>query len=149
MRQLTCITHFKIGMKFASFKQFKDAVRNYGIKNRYCMNFKPNSQKRCKAYCKKGCPFYLWASPMLKDGTTVQIKAGKLQHECARDHNNRHVNAHWITKAYLEQFRADPTWKRAGIIQAVKLNQEVDIRKLKAYKAKCIALRYGVFFLYL
>jgi len=35
---------FKIGMKFSSFKQFKDVVRNYGIRNRYVLNFKPNSQ---------------------------------------------------------------------------------------------------------
>lgn len=93
---------FKIGMKFRSFKQFKDAVKNYGIKNSYMMNFKPNSQKCCKAFCKKNCPFYLWASPMVKDGNIVQIKAGKLKHECAKDNNNRHFNAQWIAKTYLE-----------------------------------------------
>ena len=79
---------------------------------------------------------------MVNDGSTVQIKAGNLEHEYARDHNNRHVNAEWIAKNYLEQFRADPAWKVAGIIQVVKTNQEVDISRLKAYRAKCIALRY-------
>lgn len=133
--------HFKIGMKFSSFEQFKEAVRNYGVKNRVVMNFKLNSKKRCKAFCRKGCPFYLWASPMYKDQNTVQIKAGNLVHECARGHSNRHVNAKWIAKTYLEQFRADPNWKLAGIIQAVKTNQEVDISQLKAYRAKCLALR--------
>ena len=34
--------HFKIGMKFRSFKQFKGTVKNYGIKNMYVMNFKSN-----------------------------------------------------------------------------------------------------------
>lgn len=131
----------KIGMKFRSFAQFKEAVKNYGIKNRYVMKFKPNSKKRCKAICKKGCPFYLWASPMVKDSRTVQIKSGRLLHECTRDHTNRHVNAEWIAKAYLEQFRADPSWKIQGIIQAVKTNQEINISRLKAYRAKCIALR--------
>ncbi|XP_039127971.1 uncharacterized protein LOC120264236 [Dioscorea cayenensis subsp. rotundata] len=114
---------FEIGMKFRSFKQFKEAVKNYGIRNRYVLKFKPNSQKRCKALCKKNCSFYLWASPMVKDSNTIQIKSGHLKHECARDHNNKHVNAEWITNAYLEQFRADPNWKVSGIIQAVKINQ--------------------------
>lgn len=132
---------FRIGMKFRSFAQFKEAVRNYGIKNRYVMNFRPNSKTRCKAFCKKGCPFYLWASPMVKDSSTIQIKSGKLQHECARDHHNRHVNAEWIAKTYLEQFRADPSWKIPGIVQAVKTNQQVDISRLKAYRAKSKALR--------
>ena len=94
-------------MKFRSFKQFKDAAKNYGIKNRYVMNFKPDNKKKCRAFCKEGCPFYLWASPMVKDKDTVQIKVGILEHECARDHNNRQVNADWIARNYLKQFRAD------------------------------------------
>lgn len=73
------------------------------------MNFKLNSKKRCKAFCKRGCPLYFWASPMEIDGNTVQIKSGILEHECARDHNNRHVNAYWIARTYLEQFRTNPS----------------------------------------
>ena len=71
------------------------------------MNFKPNNKKKCRAFCKKGCPFYLWALPLVKDKDTMQIKAGFLEHEWARDHNNRHVNADWIARNYLEQFKAD------------------------------------------
>lgn len=112
--------HFKIGMKFRSFKQFKEAVKNYGIMNRDVMSFKPNNKKKCKAFCRKRCPFYLWASPMVTDKNTVQIKTGVLKHECTRDHVNKHVNAYWVARNYLEQFRADPAWRIAGIIQAVK-----------------------------
>lgn len=84
--------HFKIGMKFTSFKQFREVVRNYGIKHRVVMNFRPSNSKRCKAICKKGCPFYLWAAPMVKNKETIQIKSRNLKHECVRDHNIRHVN---------------------------------------------------------
>ena len=35
--------HFKIGMKFRSFKQFREDVRNYGIKHRVVMNFRPSN----------------------------------------------------------------------------------------------------------
>ena len=92
--------------------------------------------------CKKGCLFYIWASPMVTDKNTVQIKSGNLKHECTRDHNIRHVSAKWIAHNYLDQFRADPSWSVAGIIQAVKHNQEVDISRLKAWRAKCIAKRW-------
>ncbi|XP_039130213.1 uncharacterized protein LOC120266636 [Dioscorea cayenensis subsp. rotundata] len=109
--------------------------------NRYVMSFKPNNKKKCKAFCRKRCPFYLWASPMVTDKNTVQIKTGVLKHECTRDHVNKHVNAYWVARNYLEQFRADHAWRIAGIIQAVKSNQEVDISRLKAYRAKSIALR--------
>ena len=100
-------------MKFCSFKQFRETVRNYGIKNRCIMNFRPSNKIRCKAMCKKGCPFYLWASPMVTDKNTVQIKSGDLKHECTRDHNIRHVSAKWIAHNYLDQFRTDPSWSVA------------------------------------
>ena len=35
---------FKIGLKFASFKQFKEAVKESAIKNRQVMIFKPNNK---------------------------------------------------------------------------------------------------------
>lgn len=70
--------HFKIGMKFRSFKQFKEAVKNYGIKNCYVMNFNPNNKRKCKTYCRKDCPFYLWASPMISDKNKVHIKTSIL-----------------------------------------------------------------------
>lgn len=73
------------------------------------MKFKPNNKKKCKAFCKKGCPFYLWVSPIVNDRSTIQIKIGNLVHECIRDHVNRHVNAQWISNIYLKQFREDPS----------------------------------------
>lgn len=78
---------------------------------------------------------------MVKDGNTIQIKDGNLMHEYAKDHNNRHVNAHWIENIYCEQFRADHVLKIARIIQAMKTNPQVDISRLKAYRVKCIAIR--------
>lgn len=133
---------FKIGQKFRSFQQFREAVRNYGIKNQYVMNFRPNNKKMCNAFCKKGCPFYLWCSPMVTDKETVQIKSEILKHECTRDHHSiRHVSAKWIAKNYLEQFKAYPSWKLAGIRQTVRSNEETDISKIIAWRSKCIALR--------
>lgn len=87
---------FQIGMMFSNFNQFKEVVRNYGVKNRFVMNFRPSNKKRCKAIYKKGCPFYLWATPMIKDKNTIQIKSGILKHECTRDHNVKHVSAKWL-----------------------------------------------------
>ncbi|XP_039119617.1 uncharacterized protein LOC120255910 [Dioscorea cayenensis subsp. rotundata] len=78
---------------------------------------------------------------MVKDKDTIQIKSGNLKHECSRDHHIRHVNAKWIAKKYMDQFRSDPSWKINGIIQAVKTNQEVHISRLIAWRAKSIALK--------
>lgn len=78
---------------------------------------------------------------MVGDKSTVQIKTGVFEHDCSRDHNNRHVNANWIAMNYFEQFRVNLNWAISGIVQAVKTNQKVNISRLKAYRAKCIAHR--------
>lgn len=98
-------------------------------------------RKKCKTICRRGCPFYLWVTPMIKDRNTIQIKIGCLNHECAIDHKNNHVNASWVAHHYLEQFRTDPSWKIYGVIQAVRTNQQVEISRLTAYRTKGIAMR--------
>lgn len=101
-----------------------------------------HNSKICKAFCKKGCRFYLWASPMATDRNIIQIKSSCLQHECNKDHKNMHVSAHWIANKYLDQFRADPSWKAARVIQVVKNNQSVNISNT-AWRAKAIVSRYN------
>ena len=61
---------FNIGMKFRSFKQFKDAVKKYKTRNHYVMNYKPNKNRKCKGFRKKGCPCDLLASPMVNARNT-------------------------------------------------------------------------------
>lgn len=46
--------------------------------------------------------------------------------------------AKWIAHNYIDQFRVDPVWKPTGIIQAIKGNQNVDISRLKDWRAKSI-----------
>ena len=64
-----------------------------------------------------------------------------MKYDCSRDHNIRHVSAYWIAYNYIEQFRVNPSWKPARIIQTVKTNQNVDISRLKAWRAESIATR--------
>ena len=55
--------HFKIGMKFTNFKQFRKAVRNYGIKHRIVMNFKPNNSKGVKQFARRDALFVCCGLP--------------------------------------------------------------------------------------
>ncbi|KAL2470218.1 DBD Tnp Mut domain-containing protein [Abeliophyllum distichum] len=41
----------EVGMEFKSIVEFKQAVRNYGIKNRYSVKFKVNDPKRAQGVC--------------------------------------------------------------------------------------------------
>nr|CAD1827263.1 unnamed protein product [Ananas comosus var. bracteatus] len=52
---------FGIGMLFASMKEFRQAIREYSIKNRYNIKMVKNENK-VRAVCKEGCPWLIYAS---------------------------------------------------------------------------------------
>eukprot|EP00257_Ricinus_communis_P021733 XP_015581275.1 uncharacterized protein LOC107262099 [Ricinus communis] len=134
--------NLKIGMLFSTFRQFKDAVKNYSIRSRNQVIFGPNTKTKCKAKCKKGCEFFIWAYLKTDDKNTVQIKSAKFDHSCTKEHYNRHVNAKYIAMKYVERFRADPSWAIQCIIQTVKEDMAVDVSRLKAWRARNIALKF-------
>ena len=51
--------HFKKGMLFSNREVLKEAIRKYGIKNKYNLKLEMNDKKRVKAVCKVGCPWSL------------------------------------------------------------------------------------------
>eukprot|EP00257_Ricinus_communis_P013885 XP_015571430.1 uncharacterized protein LOC107260855 [Ricinus communis] len=133
---------FKIGMLFSSFKQFKDVVKSSSIKSRNQVIFGPNTRQKCKAKCKKGCQFFIWAYLLNSNKQTVQIKLANFIHNYSREAYNRHVNANWIVEQYVERFRADLSWAIQGIIQAVKEDSGVEVSRLKAWRAKNATLTF-------
>ena len=71
--------HFKKkGMLFSNGEVLKEAIRQYGIKNRYNLKLEKNDKKRVKVVCKVGCPWSLWGQNLiLKTNLTI---LGKLRH---------------------------------------------------------------------
>lgn len=62
-----------MGMKFASMTEFRDVVRQYGVKERRGVQFVTNDAKRCYVCCETDCKFYIWCSKD-KDGENFTIK---------------------------------------------------------------------------
>ena len=136
------------GLKFKNFKEFKDAVRNWGIKNRYQPYFSHNDKTRCIAKCckeKKTCKFYIYAGRVSADDPTVQIKTVCLRHTCGKVWNNFHMTAKWLAKRYVNRFRANPLWNEAGLIDLIQNDLRFTITHSKAWRTKniCMNLIYG------
>ncbi|KAE8735657.1 hypothetical protein F3Y22_tig00000340pilonHSYRG01097 [Hibiscus syriacus] len=80
---------FKVGMIFGDKLKFKEAVRQYEIKNRVFIRFKRTDSVRVHVVCKEGCPWYIWASRVdRKDETNTswQIKSYILRQDVLEDH---------------------------------------------------------------
>ncbi|KAH0699679.1 hypothetical protein KY284_013894 [Solanum tuberosum] len=112
------LPRFALGMKFKNFKKFKEACRELGIRKRRQLRFKPNDQQRVVCICKvDGCPFRIYASKGYKRDPTVQIKLFYLKHKGAKVLDNFHLSPKYITRKYLNIFKADPGWNISGIVE--------------------------------
>lgn len=54
--------NWHVGMKFASMQEFRDTVREYGIKERRGVKFVTSDASNCQVCCEAECRFYIWCS---------------------------------------------------------------------------------------
>ncbi|KAH0763825.1 hypothetical protein KY290_019898 [Solanum tuberosum] len=132
----------EVGMKFASFDQFKEVYMNWRIKHMRQIYFTTNDKQRCICKCKhSGCPFHLFASPSKCD-PTIQIKTLNINHRGPTVSDNFHMTPQWIARKYFNIFRADPTWNVSGIIAIVQKDLGYTIEYRKTWRAKQQALKW-------
>ncbi|KAH0641017.1 hypothetical protein KY290_036291 [Solanum tuberosum] len=133
----------EVGMKFASFEQFKEVCMNWGIKHMRQIHFATNDKRRCICKCKQsGCPFHVFASPISKFDPTIQIKTLNINHTGPIVSDNFHLTHQWIARKYFNIFRIDPTWSVKGIIAIVQKDLGYTIEYMKAWRAKRQALKW-------
>uniref|UniRef100_A0A6V7QX45 SWIM-type domain-containing protein n=1 Tax=Ananas comosus var. bracteatus TaxID=296719 RepID=A0A6V7QX45_ANACO len=100
---------FGIGMLFASMKEFRQAIREYSIKNRYNIKLVKNEKDKVRAVCKEGCPWLIYAS-WITGKKTVQVKRYDFEHKCFKNFKNKFVTSSWLAKKYIDRFRNNPKW---------------------------------------
>eukprot|EP00257_Ricinus_communis_P026965 XP_025014379.1 uncharacterized protein LOC112535866 [Ricinus communis] len=115
---------FKIGMLFNSFKQFKDAVKSLSIKSRNQVIFGPNTGQKCK----KRCQFFIWA---------YLLNSNK--QKCR---SSQPISLTTVQERHTIGSELIPSWAIQWIIQAVKEDCGVEVSKLKAWRARNVALRF-------
>ena len=93
-------------MLFSSRESLKEAVKQYGRKNKYNLKFARNDRRRLKAICKKKLSMGVMGSKFNpKDKmSTWQIKTYVGEHTCLKDMRNRNVTSRWMASHYLHKF---------------------------------------------
>ncbi|KAF2304282.1 hypothetical protein GH714_029304 [Hevea brasiliensis] len=107
---------FKIGMVFSNREEFKATCKEYGIKHNKL-------------------------NPRDPDNKTTQIKTRKFEHRFGKVFDNFHVTSKWIALAYSETFRTDSEWSINGLIGRAKEDHSFTICRMKAWRAKDLALK--------
>ncbi|XP_074364440.1 uncharacterized protein LOC141705338 [Apium graveolens] len=82
------VVNWHVGMKFASMQEFRDVVREYGIKDIRGIQLVTNDALRCQVCCEADCRFYMWCSKD-KDSDNCTIKTLFPEHNCTKPYTNK------------------------------------------------------------
>ena len=77
------IIRWEVGMKFGSMGEFREVVRQYGVRDRRGIQFVTSDTKRCQVCCEADCKFYIWFSKD-KDSDNCTIKTLVNEHNCTK-----------------------------------------------------------------
>ncbi|KAG5566220.1 hypothetical protein RHGRI_001980 [Rhododendron griersonianum] len=131
---------FTVGMKFPSAKEFREAVREYSIKEGKDIKFVKNETTRVKAKCAiEECGWSVMAS-LSQKGESFQVKSHKSEHDCLKTFNVRHVTSMYLAEKYVDSIRSNPDMPLDHLQQRVRKDLVVDISHTQAYRAKRKAL---------
>ncbi|KAF4354391.1 hypothetical protein F8388_027325 [Cannabis sativa] len=98
---------FDLGLSFASGKLFKQAIREYALREGKDIFFKKNDPHRVRAQCKGvNCRWMCYASK-IDDSPTFVIKSYEAEHKCCRTNSNRWATAQWLSAKYREEFKVN------------------------------------------
>jgi hypothetical protein len=137
--QLNADYQFKLGMEFNSLKQFKDAIREWNVLNRYEITFLKNESYRARAVCKGKCGYLAYCSKV-GDRHTYQIKTLQPKHKCSRDVKNRSASSRWVANfAVVKKLQTSQKVTISDIVEDMRTNHGVGITMGRAWKAKKIA----------
>ncbi|XP_062028876.1 uncharacterized protein LOC133744862 [Rosa rugosa] len=132
--------HFCKGMKFATAKVLRAAIRERAIQNGWETVFLKNDRLRIRAICKApNCPFELFASKM-QHKDTLMIKTYNGEHNCPRILDNSMVQTPYLTQKFAEQIKLNLGISTESLAQPMAAGVRARVSFQQAYRTKKAAL---------
>jgi hypothetical protein len=135
---------FRVGLVFPSVVEFREAITEYGIRNRVQIHMPRNEKKRVRAHCAEGCPWNCFASWDSRAKAFV-VKTYFPDHNCPREWAIRKCTAKWLDAKYLETFRANEKMSITSFGKTVQKDWNLTPSRSKLARARRLALKqiYG------
>ncbi|XP_028774128.1 uncharacterized protein LOC114731172 [Neltuma alba] len=132
--------NLQVGMKFANFKVYRQALKQYAIENGIEFKYIKNEASRIRVKCKHNCGWIIHASKT-QTGDAFQIKSfHHKEHNCGWERENKWVSTSWLSNRYIDHIRDQPNWSATAFSNQVRRDHNVEISKFQAYRAKRMAL---------
>ncbi|XP_040374570.1 uncharacterized protein LOC121052773 [Rosa chinensis] len=132
--------YFCKGMKFATAKILRAAIRERAIQKGWEAVFVKNDKVRIRAICMADdCPFELYASKMQHEDT-LMIKTYNGTHNCARVLDNSMVKTPYLTRKFAEQIKLNLSISTECLQQTMAAGVRARVSFQQAYRTKKAAL---------
>ncbi|XP_062103414.1 uncharacterized protein LOC133814474 [Humulus lupulus] len=106
---------FSVGLEFSSVEQLREALKEHFISKDREFNYLFNNHTKLKAICKAtGCGWSLYARVLKRDNLTFRINTLVDEHNYGIRLNSKLVDAPWLEKHFLPQFRMNPNMHYAN-----------------------------------
>ncbi|XP_048134001.1 uncharacterized protein LOC115749150 [Rhodamnia argentea] len=111
---------FKLGMCFSNAKEFREAIKNYAIKNGRRVRFAKNAPN--------------------KGEHTLQVKTFNPVHKCNRALHVPQVSSKWLANKYCDRLRNNPTWPGASMKKTMESENVLKLSRTMVYRARATAM---------
>ncbi|KAL3649728.1 hypothetical protein CASFOL_006131 [Castilleja foliolosa] len=137
----------EVCMKFPNVDVYREALKDWVIRNGYELKYLKNERKRITAKCNaEGCNWRIHASivqggPLFqlhRNGPQVKTISG--EHNCAKKRVNKHANAKYIGKRLAESINDNPDVSIMKLQSSIMRKVGVEAGYWKAVRAKRAAL---------
>ncbi|XP_071937462.1 uncharacterized protein [Coffea arabica] len=125
----------KVGQKFTNFRVFRFVLREWLVREGYEVTWVKNYSKKIIAKCAKGCTWRIRATPIQFE-STFQIKSLKGEHVCAREYQNKHATAAYLSIKYQDKIRDNPRGALMGLKNDIRRDLMINVSIAKVGRAK-------------
>ncbi|CAK8563696.1 unnamed protein product [Lathyrus sativus] len=128
---------FNVGMKFSSFRQFKDAILEHNILSGRDVKFEKNNANRCRVVCKdkKKCDCTILCGRVLTS-TTFRVKTLFSKHKCGRQFFNKNAKTEWVDKVIIDGLKNNSRMRLSEVVADVRQRYATKIPGYRAFKAR-------------
>ncbi|XP_042752735.1 uncharacterized protein LOC122195219 [Lactuca sativa] len=153
---------FYVYQKFTLSEELKNAIRQHVVETRRELDFIKNDKNRVRAICKgtisdlgqldpcgpsqsnkesleNNCPWVLYASKWEQD-VDWEIKTYEKEHRCLQTRNVKACTYKFLAKKIVQQIESNPTIPTRALQEQLQREYQVDISKMKVFRAKTEAL---------